>query len=201
MTTRADLFDEFLLAQEVRTNVSSKSIWKDGYAQERAVTSTNVPKTHNTYEIFAFLKQYLAKEIAFLQTRGQCGFCGEHYARWENIGTHLCSYHPNPGHCGTHRCCDQPQGSRGCQPCDHTPVVACTPNRWTHDNTTIHIPLYLKSLLRVPNESIIETVPNATYPARSYITVRRIGVRPNASWSACRVNITHATPSYRPVFS
>lgn len=92
-------------------------------------------------------------ELRWLQDASTCAYCKRTFTRKENIGKMKCDWHPHDGiSTAIYSCCKQPFNSRGCTPCDHSPVHNGTLPRWDEKNDTEVIPLAVAIELGIPSK-------------------------------------------------
>jgi len=112
-----------------------------------------------TQEILASLQD----ELAVLELKDECLYCGTMYIRNQNIGFHRCRWHPNPGtHPSFYDCCGESKrmfAHSGCQPCDHSAKFNAA-ERWHIENQTIDVPLLIAMRFNIPRQHY--TVQNQT---------------------------------------
>lgn len=180
------LFDRFLENTVGETSITSRALWREdfNYSGPKQATSRlmNFPKLPAVQKHQVISKE-LAAEMDYLQQWDRCMHCQASYQRLRNLGTHACSYHPNPtsdpyifGCCGLNK--ENPGLMwKGCTPCDHSPFdPKRKPHaaRWHKDNVFTRVPKAARYLLQFPESSVVSEEPNPHDPVKSVILVTRV---------------------------
>ena len=185
---RMSLFDRFLQSGGGGpVGIQSRSLWRDDYNYEGPAQITshlrhypNLPAVRKHITIAS----ELSEELNNLTEYDVCTHCQAQYQLIDNLGTHRCCYHPDPGSdAHVFRCCGVSKQqssfrSRGCVPCDHSPRNYKQKNphapRWNRDSVFARVPKAARHLLRFPDSSIVgeETKPHD--PIKSFLIVTRV---------------------------
>ena len=181
------LFENFLQDSVGQTTIASKDLWRDNFKYDGSAQTTmhlqhydKLPaiRKHNV------IKRELSEELQYLTETDNCMYCYAQYQLIDNLGTHKCTYHPNPStDPRTFRCCGvskQYPGfySKGCVPCDHSPRNYNQKNphapRWNKDSVFTRVPKAVRHLLKFPDSSVVGEETNPHDPIKSFLIVTRV---------------------------
>ena len=170
-------FDAFLDEEFVVTPLDAQKFWKasaSNTAGERNLFAQQSTLPYNPEDrdsIVLWLISKVQGTLVWLSKPQICAFCEEEYVPLNNLGRWMCRWHPGERLEKNFSCCGA--SGRGCQPCDHTPILKVGQRRWTPDNVGVRVPQLLYQTLRFREESVAEDVQNDEDVARSHFWLNR----------------------------
>jgi hypothetical protein len=170
-------FDSFLDEEFVITPLNAQKLWKassSNYAGDKNLFAqqSSLPYDPKDMESIAnWVVDKLQPILTWLWLPQKCAHCKEEYRPLHNLGRWMCRWHPGERLEHSFSCCGR--STRGCQPCDHSPISKIGQVRWTEDNTGVRVPQILYRMIGFKDESIVELLQDDDDVARSYYWVNR----------------------------
>jgi hypothetical protein len=170
-------FDAFLDEEFVITPLDAQKFWKASSSNNAGdrnlfAQQSSLPYNPNSMEsMAAWLVEKVQHTLVWLSIPRVCAFCKEEYRPIHNLGKWMCRWHPGERLEKYYSCCKK--NSRGCQPCDHSPISKVGQRRWTDDNRGVRVPQLLFRILQFREDSVVEDVQNDEDIARSHFWLDR----------------------------
>jgi hypothetical protein len=171
-------FDAFLDEEFVVAALDAKKFWKASASTAANTVNLFAQQSSMPYNpddmdsVGQWLISKVEHTLDWLSIPLRCAYCQEMYEPVHNLGSWDCRWHPGELLGAFYSCCGG-DNSRGCQPCDHSPIYKTGQPRWTFRNSTIRVPQLLFRILQFQIDSVIENVQDDEDVARSYFWLNR----------------------------